>query len=84
MYELMVEEEPFDENEDDTDTNRDTLFESDNDDDDQDLEQDDLHAMTGARGDTRKDAMIDDLFMRVGCAKDQCVRYHQWHDESPL
>lgn len=87
IHELVVEEEPS--NQDGTynvEEERSAMFEADDDNDsDQDLEQDDLNAITGARGgDTRKDPLTDDFFHRVEHAKDQCVRYHQWHDESIL
>ena len=88
MYELVVEEEP------NANVgcaeNRDTLFQSNNNNDgndsDEDLEQDDLNRMTGSNGGgaTNKDAMTDEFFVRIERAKDQCVRYHQWHESSPL
>lgn len=87
MYEVVVEEEPrADSNEKDAAAaDRETLFESNDDELDEALEQDDLNDMVGAKNrDTKTDATTDAFFVRVGRAKDQCIRYHQWHDESPL
>jgi pre-rRNA-processing protein TSR4 len=76
LYELVVEEEPANEEERGT---RETMFESNDDDDDdsdQDLEQDDLNAISGTTRGTNDPTTVY-FFCRTANAKDQCVRYHR-------
>lgn len=85
IMEVVVEEEP-NANDTDNESNRETLFENDDnyDDSDKDLEQSDLNRMTGTTTTTKHDTTTDAFFERVSRAKDQCIRYHQWHEGSEL
>ena len=84
MHELVVEDEPQQSEQERED--RQALFEStENDDDsDEDLEQGDLNAMTGATKTTTEDVTTTDFYARIQNAKEQCLRYSKWKENSEL